>query len=192
MVTKSTPMGSIDWPFNPISLAVGAEATFVGRAIDTDKKGMTEVLRAAAEHRGSAFVEIFQNCPIFNDDAFDYVRDDKEGVNRIALRDHEPIAWGAERQKALRQRSDGSIEACASDDAGVLVHDASHESAALAFALSRVTQETHGGTPVGIFRNVVRPVYDDLMAEQLRVAEEKRGQGDLAALLHSGETWTVG
>ena len=86
MVTKSTPMGSIDWPFNPISLAIGAEATFVARAIDTDKKGMTAVLRAAAEHRGSAFVEIFQNCPIFNDDAFDYVRDDKEGVNRILLR----------------------------------------------------------------------------------------------------------
>jgi 2-oxoglutarate/2-oxoacid ferredoxin oxidoreductase subunit beta len=190
-VTKSTPMGSLDWPFNPISLAIGAEATFVARAIDTDKKGMTEVLRAAAEHRGSSFVEIFQNCPIFNDDAFDYVRDDKEGVNRIVLRDGEPIVWGAEKQKALRQRSDGSIEACAADDAGVLVHAASHETAALAFALSRVTQKTHGGTPVGIFRNVARPVYDDLMTEQLRVAEEKRGKGDLAALLHSGETWVV-
>ena len=192
MVTKSTPMGSIDWPFNPISLAIGAEATFVGRAIDTDKKGMTEVLRAAAEHRGSAFVEIFQNCPIFNDDAFDDVRDDKEGVNRIVLRDGEPIVWGSEKQKALRQRSDGSIEACASDDAGVLVHSASHETAALAFALSRVSQERHGGTPVGIFRNIGRPVYDDLMAEQLEAAEEKRGKGDLAELLHSGETWVVG
>src|SRR5256884_420143 len=90
-VTKSTPMGSLDWPFNPLSLAIGAEATFVARAIDTDKKGMTEVLRAAAEHRGSAFVEIFQNCPIFNDDAFAFVRDDKEGVSRIPLRDGEPI-----------------------------------------------------------------------------------------------------
>src|ERR1700693_2709477 len=90
-VTKSTRMGSLDWPFNPLSLAIGAEATFVGRAIDTDKKGMTEVLRAAAEHRGSAFVEILQNCPIFNDDAWEFVRDDKEGVNRIALRQGEPI-----------------------------------------------------------------------------------------------------
>src|ERR1700745_3689525 len=84
-VTKSTPMGSLDWPFNPLSLASGAEGPFVARAIDTDKKGMTDVLRAAAEHRGSAFVEIFQNCPIFNDDAFDYVRDDKEGVTRMVL-----------------------------------------------------------------------------------------------------------
>ena len=191
-VTKSTPMGSLDWPFNPISLAIGAEATFVARAIDTDKKGMTEVLRAAAEHRGSAFVEIFQNCPIFNDDAFDYVRDDKEGVNRILLRQGEPITWGKDGEKALRQRADGYIEACAADDEGVLVHNASHDTPSLAFSLSRVTQERHGGTPVGVFRNVERPVYDDLMAEQLRAAEEKRGAGDLAELLHSGETWVVG
>src|ERR1044071_869536 len=90
-VTKSTPMGSLDYPFNPLSIAIGAEASFVARALDTDKKGLTEVLGAAAEHRGSAFVEIFQNCPIFNDDAWDFVRDDKEGVNRIALQSGEPI-----------------------------------------------------------------------------------------------------
>src|SRR6266487_1770512 len=141
-ITKETPMGSLDWPFNPISLAVGAEATFVARAIDTDKAGLTSVLRAAAEHRGSAFVEIFQNCPIFNDDAFDFVRDDKEGVNRIALRDGEPIRWGADLDKALRQRSDGSIEVCVAGDQDVLVHDASAVGPSLAFALSRVTQET--------------------------------------------------
>src|SRR6202140_1533974 len=98
-VTKSTPMGSLDWPFNPLSLASGAEATFVARAIDTDRKHLTAVLRAAAEHEGSAFVEIFQNCPIFNDDAFAFVRDDKEGVNRIPLRDGEPITWGADHEK---------------------------------------------------------------------------------------------
>jgi 2-oxoglutarate ferredoxin oxidoreductase subunit beta len=191
-VTKSTPMGSLDFPFNPLSLAIGAEATFVARAIDTDKSGMTDVLRAAAQHRGSAFVEIFQNCPIFNDDAWDFVRDDKEGVNRIALRSGEPILWGADHEKALRQRHDGSIEVCAASDDDVLVHDAEHESASLAFALTRVTQETHGGTPVGVFRNVERPVYDDLMAAQIDTAIAKRGAGDLAALLTSGETWTIG
>jgi len=177
-VTKSTPMGSLDFPFNPLSL-------------DTDKAGTTEVLRAAAQHRGSAFVEIFQNCPIFNDDAWDFVRDDKEGVNRIALQSGEPILWGAGRERALRQRSDGSIEVCAASDEGVLVHDAEHESASLAFALTRVTQETHGGTPVGVFRNVRRPVYDELMAGQIETATEKRGAGDLGALLLSGETWTI-
>ncbi|MHB8469657.1 MAG: 2-oxoacid:ferredoxin oxidoreductase subunit beta [Gaiellaceae bacterium] len=190
-VTKSTPMGSLDWPFNPLSLAIGAEATFVARAIDTDKAGMTDVLRAAAAHRGSAFVEVFQNCPIFNDDAWEFVRTDKEGVNRIPLRTGEPIAWGASKEKALRQRADGSIEVCSAGEDGVLVHDAQHESSALAFALTRVTQETHGGTPVGVFRAVERPVYDELMAGQLETAAAQRGAGDLAALLQSGETWTI-
>jgi 2-oxoglutarate ferredoxin oxidoreductase subunit beta len=190
-VTKSTPMGSLDWPFNPLSLAIGAEATFVARAIDTDKAGTSEVLRAAAAHRGSAFVEIFQNCPIFNDDAWQFVRDDKEGVNRIALCDGEPIRWGADHERGLRQRADGSIESCDGNDPGVLVHDASHPTPSLAFALSRVTQESHTGTPVGVFRNIDRPVYDDLMADQLDTAVAKRGAGDLAALLHSGETWTI-
>jgi 2-oxoglutarate ferredoxin oxidoreductase subunit beta len=151
----------------------------------------TEVLRAATAHRGSSFVEIFQNCPIFNDDAFDFVRNDKEGVNRIGLRTGEPIRWGANQEKALRQRSDGSIEVCAASDPDVLVHDVAHESPSLAFALSRVTQETHGGTPVGVFRDVERPVYDELMAEQIATATEKRGAGELEALLHSGETWTI-
>src|SRR3954452_6718339 len=190
-VTKSTPMGSLDWPFNPLSLAIGAEATFVARAIDTDKKGMTDVLRAAAAHKGSAFVEIFQNCPIFNDDAWEFVRDDKEGVNRILLRDGEPILWGADHEKGLKQLDDGSIAVCAASDPDVLVHRAGHESPSLAFALSRVTQESHSGTPVGVFRNVQRPVYDELMSEQLETAIAKRGAGDLAELLHSGETWTI-
>jgi len=190
-VTKSTPMGSLDWPFNPLSLAIGAEATFVGRAIDTDKAGLTTVLRAAAEHRGSAFVEIFQNCPIFNDDAFDYVRDDKEGVNRIVLRDGEPIRWGKDLEHALRQRPDGSIEVCGAGEDGVLVHNERHPTPSLAFALSRVTQDRHGGTPVGVFRRFDRPAYDDLMADQIETATAKRGAGDLAALLESGETWTI-
>jgi len=191
-VTKSTPMGSLDWPFNPLSLAIGAEATFVGRAIDTDKAGMTAVLRAAAAHKGSAFVEIFQNCPIFNDDAFDYVRDDKEGVNRIRLEHGEPITWGKDGENALRQRRNGLIEVCGADEENVLTHDETRDEPTLAFALSRVTQATHGGTPVGVFRDIERPVYDELMAEQLETAVAKRGAGDLTELLHSGETWVVG
>ena len=188
-VTKSTPMGSLDWPFNPLSLAIGAEATFVARALDTDRAHLQEVLRRAAEHRGSAFVEIFQNCNIFNDNAFDFVRDQKE--NRIYLKEGEPIRWGAENEHGLRQGADGSIEVVSGDADGLLVHDPSHESAALAFALSRVTQETAGGTPVGVFREEKRPVYDELMSKQLETARETRGEGDLAALLRSGETWTI-
>src|SRR5574337_1705355 len=94
-VTKSTPYGSVDYPFNPIAVAMGVDATFVARSVDVEAKHLQDVLRRAYEHQGSAFVEIFQNCPIFNDDAWEFVRDDKEGVNRIVLRHGEPITWGA-------------------------------------------------------------------------------------------------
>src|SRR5437773_5328130 len=167
-VTKSTPMGSLDWPFNPISLAIGAEASFVARAIDTDRAQLTDVLRAAAAHKGSAFVEIFQNCNIFNDNAFDFVREDKE--NRIYLQHGRPVLFGADHEKGVRQHADGSLEVVDASADGLLVHAAHHGSPALAFALSRLTQETAGGTPLGVFRDVERPVYDELMSAQLATA----------------------
>ena len=184
-VTKSTPMGSLDHPFNPLSLAIGAEATFVARAIDTDKKELTEVLRAAAHHKGSAFVEIYQNCNIYNDNAFDFVREQKE--NRLYLRHGEPIVWG---DKGVRLLADGSPEVVAATEPGLLVHDALAHEPAHAFALSRMTQEAVGATPMGVFRAVERPVYDELMAEQISVAKAK-GEGELAALLGSGDTWSI-
>ena len=136
------------------------------------------MLRAAAEHRGSAFVEIFQNCPIFNDDAFDFVRDDKEGVNRIVLQQRraDPLGQGR-REGAAPARATARSRCARRATTDVLVHDATHEEPSLAFALSRVTQATHGGTPVGVFRNVERPVYDDLMAEQLRDGRGEARQG---------------
>jgi 2-oxoglutarate/2-oxoacid ferredoxin oxidoreductase subunit beta len=192
-VTKSTPMGSLDWPFNPISLAIGAEATFVARAIDTDRGHLTGVLRAASAHRGSAFVEIYQNCNIFNDGAFDFVREDK--TNRIVLKHGEPIRFGEEGEKGVRLRPDGSAELVSVSEVGeaaLMVHDAHHAEPSQAFALSRLTQSTVGATPTGVFRDVQRPVYDELMAEQIATATEKRGEGDLEALLHAGDTWHIG
>jgi len=192
-VTKSTPMGSLDHPFNPLSVAIGAEASFVARAIDTDKKGLTEVLEAAARHRGSAFVEILQNCNIYNDGAFDYVREEKG--NRIYLQHGEAIRFGAESEKGVVQHADGSarvVEVAEAGEDALLVHDSSHREPSLAFALSRITFETDGAVPLGVFRSVERPVYDDLMSEQLERAREQSGEGDLEALLHSGDTWTVG
>jgi 2-oxoglutarate ferredoxin oxidoreductase subunit beta len=189
--TKSTPMGSLDWPFNPISLAIGAEATFVARSIDTDRGHLTEVLRAAAAHRGSAFVEIFQNCNIFNDGAFDFVREQKE--NRMYLEHGKPVRFGAEGEKGVTLRSDGSAEVVEVTEAGddaLLVHDAAHPEASPAFALSRLTRESCGATPIGVFRDVERPVYDDLMAEQLQAASATSA-GDLAALLAAGDTWQI-
>jgi 2-oxoglutarate ferredoxin oxidoreductase subunit beta len=192
-LTKSTPMGSLDHPFNPLSLAIGAEATFVARAIDTDKKGLTDVLRQAAEHRGSAFVEIFQNCNIYNDGAFDAVRD--EPLNRIELKHGEPIRFGEEGSRGVRLRPDGSVEVVDVAEAGedaLLVHDASHPEPSIAFALSRLTLDAVGAAPTGVFRKVERPVYDALMAEQLDEARAAKGEGDLAALLHAGDTWEIG
>ncbi len=186
-VTKSTPMGSLDWPFNPISLALGAEATFVARAIDTDRAQLQDVLRAAAAHKGSAFVEIFQNCNIFNDGAFDFVREDKE--NRIHLQHGQPVRFGPEGGHGVRLRSDGSAEVF-EGEGDALVWDAHHPEASPAFALSRLTRDTVGATPIGVFRDVERPVYDELMEDQLATARAKK-EGDLAGLLGAGDTWTI-
>jgi 2-oxoglutarate ferredoxin oxidoreductase subunit beta len=187
--TKSTPLGSIDHAFNPLSLAIGAEASFVARAIDTDRAHLTDVLRAAAHHRGSAFVEIFQNCNIYNDGAFDFVRDDK--TNRIYLEHGQPVRFGENGEKGVRQRDDGSVEVVDEADVSELVvHDAAHTEPSLAFALSRLTRETSGATPIGVFRDVQRGVYDELMGEQIESAAQDR-PGDLDALLHAGDTWTL-
>jgi 2-oxoglutarate ferredoxin oxidoreductase subunit beta len=191
-VTKSTPMGSIDQPFNPLSVALGAEATFVARAIDTGKQGMQEVLRKAAVHRGSAFVEIFQNCNIYNDGAFDVVREDPN--NRIVLEHGKPIRFGAEGERGVVQRPDGScavVDVAEVGEDALVVHDEHHPEPSLAFALSRLTLGTVGATPVGVFRDVEAPVYDELMEEQLETAKAQRGEGDLAALIASGDTWTI-
>src|SRR5216117_831642 len=185
--TKSTPMGSLDWPFNPLSLAIGAEASFVARAIDTDRGHLTETLRAAAAHRGSAFVEIFQNCNIFNDGAFDFVREDKE--NRIYLEHGQPVRFGPEGANGVRLRSDGSAEAF-KGDGDALIWDAHHPEASPAFALSRLTRDSVGATPIGVFRDIERPVYDELMEEQLATARDQKA-GELEALLAGGDTWTI-
>ncbi len=190
--TGSTPMGSIDEPFNTLGVAIGAEATFVARAIDTDRKHVTEVLRRAAEHKGAAFVEILQNCNIYNDGAFDQVRDDAS--NRIYLRHGEPIRFGADGERGVRSRPDGSLEIVDVAEVGedaLLVHDEHHPQPSLAFALSRLTLRELGVAPVGVFRDVEQPVYDELMAGQIASAVEQRGAGDLAALLHSSDTWTI-
>ena len=187
-------MGSLDWPFNPLSLAIGAEATFVARSIDTDRKHLTEVLRRAAEHKGSVFVEIYQNCNVYNDGAFDALRDDKVNANRIPLRHGEPVRFGADGERGVVQRPDGTLEIVAVAEVGddaLLVHDEHAHHPSLAFALSRLSHTPTGPTPIGVFRDVERPVYDELMAEQLATALEQKGAGDLEALLHAGDTWVV-
>ncbi len=194
-ITKSTPMGSLDYPFNPVSLALGAEATFVARTMDSDRAHLTSVLRAAAEHDGTALVEIYQNCPIFNDGVFDGLKDGEEKEQHIIRLEHgEPIVFGAERENGVIRAADGSIQTAKVADVGldsVLVHDAHANDPGLAFALSRLSNsENLDQTPMGIFRSVERPTYDTLLRDQVAQAQSS-GAPDLAALIAGNDTWTI-
>ncbi|CAN5613854.1 2-oxoacid:ferredoxin oxidoreductase subunit beta [soil metagenome] len=194
-VTKSTPFGSLERPFNPVSIALGAEATFVGRTIDVERKHLPQMLRAAAAHRGSAFIEIYQNCNIFNDGAFLALASKDGGTrNRIYLEHGKPIRFGPNGDKGVRMTEDGRLEIVDVAEAGVdklLVHDEHRENPSLAFALSRLADGPTQPTPFGVFRDVERPVYGDAMEHQLRAAAQQQGPGDLARLLNGGDTWTV-
>jgi 2-oxoglutarate/2-oxoacid ferredoxin oxidoreductase subunit beta len=195
-VTKSTPFGSLDTPFNPMSLALGAEASFVARSIDSDRKHLTGVLRAAADHRGAAFVEIYQNCPIYNDDAWAPVTEPgQREVNVIRLEHGEPIRFGAGGSHGLRFNRYGSLEdvdTSSADPGTLLTHDAHAADPSYAFALSRLDGSDFTHTPIGLLRQAPRATYDDLMSEQIDTARERQGDGDLAALLAGGDTWQVG
>ena len=196
-VTKSTPMGSVDHPFNPVSLALGAEATFVARTIDSDRKHLTTVLSAAAAHRGTSFVEIYQNCPIFNDGAFDAIKGaDTKADALIPLVHGEPIRFGVEGAKGLiRDSETGGVKVALVADVGtdsLLVHDAHSPDPTTAFAISRLTDSGYlNQSPIGIFRQVQRPTYDDLARAQVASELESRGRGDLQALVDGKDTWTV-
>ncbi|WP_327269298.1 2-oxoacid:ferredoxin oxidoreductase subunit beta [Streptomyces sp. NBC_01218] len=196
-VTKSTPMGSLDAPFNPVSLALGAEASFVARTVDSDRKHLTSVLRAAADHPGTALVEIYQNCNIFNDGAFEALKDKERAQEAVIRLEHgQPILFGTDGAKGVvRDPASGDLQVVAVTEESrsrILVHDAHAASPTTAFALSRLADpDTLHHTPIGVLRSVERPVYDTLMAEQLDAAVEQRGKGDLAALLAGKDTWTV-
>jgi 2-oxoglutarate ferredoxin oxidoreductase subunit beta len=195
-VTKSTPFGSQDHPFNPVALALGAEATFVARTVDTDRGHVADVLRAAAQHKGAAFVEIYQNCNVFNDGAFDAVRDkDQKALNQIPLEHGKPIRFGADLERGVVQGPDGSLQIVDVAEVGedaLLVHDAHRHEPSLAFALAHLAERPTGPTPVGIFRQVERPIYGEAVGRELEAAREKVGDPELAELLRGTETWTVG
>jgi 2-oxoglutarate ferredoxin oxidoreductase subunit beta len=194
--TKSTPFGSLDMPFNPVSLALGAEATFVARTIDSDRKHLTSVLRAAADHRGAAFVEIYQNCPIFNDDAFSPVTSPQSRDDRLIRLDHgQPVRFGAAKDQGLRFGRNGALQAvdvAGADPEALIEHDAHSADPSYAFALSRLDNPEFTHTPIGVLRQVARPSYDDLMAAQIASARERQGEGELADLLAGPDTWQVG
>ena len=174
-VTKSTPGGTLEEPVDAVSLALGANATFVARTLDRDKQHLTDVLRAAAEHRGTALVEVLQNCPVFNDKTFEHVPD-----NRIDLVPGEPIA-------GVTRDGDGRLTL---GDGPPVVHDATN--AAHAFALAQLGDLSAGPVPLGVFRRVDAAPWGEGLASELRDAHQSLGDADLDALLHAGDTWSVG
>ncbi|MFU8839940.1 MAG: 2-oxoacid:ferredoxin oxidoreductase subunit beta [Nitriliruptoraceae bacterium] len=193
-VHKSTPMGSLDRPVNPVSLALGVGATFVARSIDTDRAHLTEVLTAAQAHRGTSFVEIYQNCNIFNNGAFAALKEKgQKEHNQIRLQSGQPIVFGPEGERAVIADPDGTMRIVPTDEAGdrVVVHDPARDKTTSAFALSRLSANPTGPTPIGVFRDVERPVYDEELRRQVEAATEQHGKGDLEALLASGNVWDV-
>jgi 2-oxoglutarate ferredoxin oxidoreductase subunit beta len=196
-ITKSSPMGSIDNPFNPISVAIGAEASFVARTLDSDRKHLTSVLRAAADHSGTALIEIYQNCNIFNDGAFDVLKDnDTRDDWTIRLEDGQPLRFGADGSKAVIRDEYGTLsiaDGIADDDPRLVTHDAHREDPSYAFALSRLSSPESGYAPMGVFRDVQRPVYDHMMSEQLEKASAAapNDADALQTLLAGADTWSV-
>ncbi|MEZ5097713.1 MAG: 2-oxoacid:ferredoxin oxidoreductase subunit beta [Nocardioides sp.] len=199
-VTKSTPMGSIDYPFNPVSLALGAEGTFVARTIDSDRKHLTGVLSAAAAHRGTSFVEIYQNCPIFNDGAIDQLKGRDTAADAVIPLVHgEPIRFGVDGSKGLiHDPVTGGVKVAEVAEVGeesLLVHDAFNPDPTTAFAISRLTDTGYlHRAPIGIFRQVERPTYDDQARAQVAAAgamETGDRRERLAALIGGSDTWTV-
>ncbi|MEL6983611.1 MAG: 2-oxoacid:ferredoxin oxidoreductase subunit beta [Actinomycetota bacterium] len=193
-VTKSTPMGSIDRPFNPISVALGAGATFVARTHDMDRKHMIEVFRRAHEHKGAALVEIYQNCNVFNDGTYDPIlkRDNRSDM-LVDLKHGEQIRFGADNDKGVVV-TDGQARVVNVGDVGeeaLVVHDEAQDDPALAFALGNLANDNVSPTPFGVFRAIDAPEYGEAVNQQLLDANEASGPGDLASLLQSGATWVV-
>ncbi len=193
-VTKSTPRGSIDHPLNPISVALAAEATFAARTLDVYASHLIEILTRAANHRGTSFVEVYQNCNVFNDGAWDQFTDKSvKDENLLEIEHGKPMIFGKQRTKGIRLRGMTPEVVELAGDVTVddlLVHDESAAESQLAFLLSRLRHPKFP-EPIGVFRAVQRPTYDQMLNEQVRVASAERGPGSLEALFQSNETWVV-
>ncbi len=193
-VTKSSPVGAIDNPLNILSVAIGCEASFVARTVDVQQQHLAMVLRRAAEHRGTSFVEVYQNCVVFYDGAFHYATDRATREETTLQLEHgKPLVFGKDRDKGIRLNGLEPEVVSLSDgvsEADLLVHDEAAHEPSLAYLLSRMRQPEFP-EPIGVFRAVDRPRYDDLLNAQIRKSIEAQGQGDLDELFRSGDTWNV-
>jgi 2-oxoglutarate ferredoxin oxidoreductase subunit beta len=193
-VTKSTPVGSIDNPIHPLSVAIGCEATFVARSIDVHIKHLGMVLKRAAEHKGVSFVEVYQNCNVFNDGAFEWATDRQtKSDTTVELEHGKPLVFGKNRDKGIRQNG-MQLEVVelgkGIEEDDLLFHDEKLTEPSLAYLLSRM-RHPEFPEPIGIFRDVQRPMYDECVNAQVAEARAKRGPGNLEALFNAGDTWIV-
>ena len=193
--TKSTPSGTIDYPINPLSLAIASESTFVARSIDIDVKHLGAMVEAAAKHKGISFIEVYQNCNIFNDGAFDYFAERTVRSDRVLYLEHgKPMVFGKNHDKGIRMN--GALpEVVTIGENGItendlLVHDIHLNDPSVVFMLARMEQPDFP-QPVGIFRAIERPTYEDMMVDQIDAAVVKSGPGSLEKLINSGDTWVV-
>ncbi|HEY7914283.1 MAG TPA: 2-oxoacid:ferredoxin oxidoreductase subunit beta [Blastocatellia bacterium] len=193
--TKSTPFGVIDYPLNPLSIALAAEATFVARSVDTFVQHLQMVVERAMHHKGVSFVEVYQNCNIFNDGAFDMFKENSVKDERmINIEDGKPLVFGKERNRGIRMRPDMKLEVVelgnGFSESDLIVHDERAADSYLAFMLARMEYPDYP-VPIGVFRDVEKASYEDLLAQQIEAAREKMGPGDLAKLINSGDTWVI-
>ncbi|MFC2084332.1 2-oxoacid:ferredoxin oxidoreductase subunit beta [Bacteroidota bacterium] len=195
-VTRSSPFGSVDYPFNPLSLAIGSEATFVARTIDREPKHMQEMIKRAAKHKGTAFIEIYQNCNIFNDGAYKPVTDKETKLDHLVILEHDkPMVFG--KQKDMGIIFDGFSPKVIDLDDGkhsindAIVHNEFDKSPIRAFILAQMIDDSELPTPIGIFREHLKPTYDEGVTGQIEAVTKKKGQGKLKDLLFSGNTWEV-
>jgi len=193
-VTKSTPYGSVDHPFMPLLVALGAEASFVARTLDRDPKHMQSVIKRAAEHKGTAFVEIYQNCNVFNDGAFFlFTEKDTKDENVLVLEHGKPMVFGKEKDKGIAL--DGFTPKVVSLNDGthsindLLVHN--EKDTILSFILARMTNMAGLPRPIGVVYAVDRPRYEEEISKQIQSAIQKQGEGNLEKLLNHGETWVI-
>jgi 2-oxoglutarate/2-oxoacid ferredoxin oxidoreductase subunit beta len=195
-VTKTSPWGVVEYPFNPIAVALGAGASFVARSTDRDPKGLQDVLHAAAAHKGTAFVEIFQNCVIFNDGAFNDLSNKETKSDRtMMLEDGKPLIFGKNQDKGIRL--DGFTPVVVDLKNGqhsvndLLVHNVKSKDPVLAFIYAQMSENPNLPTPLGVFRSVEWTTYEKDIERQITTAQNKRGKKDLQDLLNTGDTWTV-
>jgi len=196
-INKSAPMGTIDYPINPLSLGLAAEATFIGRSMDVDPKHLGMMVERLAKHKGSGFLEVYQNCNIFNDGAFKNFNERVVKDDRMIYLEHgKPLLFGKNQEKGIRlntQTMEAEVVTVGENGvttADLLVHDENSPRSYLAYILGRF-QYPDFPVPMGVFRQVLRPTYEQMLADQINTAIDKQGPGDLHKLLNSGETWTI-